>query len=102
MIAGTVLAWVWAPSADGSAPEPARFERAVNTNVRIGFERTREQDVAFGLRQLIDIASKALSPAINDPYTAVQAIDHLSTIGADLAARPLGTLIITDTEASGR
>ena len=46
--------------------------------VRIGFERTAEQDVAFGVRQLADIAVKALSPAINDPYTAIQAIEHLS------------------------
>ena len=102
VIAGSVLGWAWSPSA--TAPPLSRpvFERAVNTNVRIGFERTGEQDVAFGLRQLTDIACKALSPAVNDPYTAVQAIEHLSTIGADLAARPLGTLIMTDTEASGR
>jgi uncharacterized membrane protein len=58
--------------------------------VRIGFERTLEQDAAFGIRQLIDTACKALSPAVNDPYTAVQAIDHLSVIFCALAQRPLG------------
>ena len=51
---------------------------------------------AFGIRQLIDIASKALSPAINDPYTAVQAIDHLAAVCADLATQPLGTSTLTD------
>ena len=66
----------------------------------MGFERTIEQDVAFGIRQLIDIASKALSPAINDPYTAVQAIDHLAAVCVDLATQPLGTSTLTD--GSGR
>jgi uncharacterized membrane protein len=49
-----------------------------------------EQDAAFGIRQLVDTACKALSPAVNDPYTAVQAIDHLSVIFSALAQRPLG------------
>ncbi len=40
--------------------------------VRIGFERTFEQDVAFGVRQLADIAVKALSAAISDRYTVTR------------------------------
>jgi uncharacterized membrane protein len=40
--------------------------------VRIGFERTLEQDPGLGLRQLIDPACKALSPAVNDPYCALR------------------------------
>jgi uncharacterized membrane protein len=43
----------------------------------IGPERTLQQDTAFGFRQLVDIAERALSPGINDPTTAVQAIDQL-------------------------
>jgi len=66
----------------------------VDADVRIGFERTIEQDIAFGVRQQIDIGCKALSPAVNDPYTAVQANDHLSVVCCDLAVRPLGTKII--------
>lgn len=42
-----------------------------------GPERTLQQDTAFGFRQLVDIAERALSPGINDPTTAVQAIDQL-------------------------
>ena len=38
----------------------------------------------------IDVACKALSPAVNDPYTAVQAVDHLSVIFHELARYPLG------------
>jgi uncharacterized membrane protein len=41
-------------------------------------ERTFYQDPAFGFRQLVDVATRALSPAVNDPTTAVQAIDRIS------------------------
>jgi uncharacterized membrane protein len=50
-------------------------------------ERTMEQDLAFGFRQLIDIAERALSPAVNDPTTAVQAIDVLHDLLRALATR---------------
>jgi uncharacterized membrane protein len=45
--------------------------------VDIARERSMRQDPAYGFRQLVDIAEKALSPALNDPTTAVQAIDRL-------------------------
>jgi uncharacterized membrane protein len=48
------------------------------------------------LRQLVDPACKALSPAVNDPYTAIQAIEHLSVLFAALAARPLGPQVVHD------
>lgn len=43
----------------------------------LGRERTIEQDPALALRILVDIAVKALSPAVNDPTTAVQVLDHI-------------------------
>lgn len=43
----------------------------------LGVERTIEQDPAFALRVMVDIAIRALSPAVNDPTTAVQVLDHL-------------------------
>jgi uncharacterized membrane protein len=86
---------------DDPVPAAEEFEAAVDADVRIGFERTIEQDVAFGIRQQIDIGCKALSPAVNDPYTAVQAIDHLAVVCCDLAVRPLGTKIITGLRAAG-
>ena len=55
----------------------------------IGRERTMYQDPAYGFRQLVDIAEKALSPAINDPTTAVQAIDRLHDLLWRLALRPV-------------
>jgi uncharacterized membrane protein len=105
LVAGTTLAWIWPVSGasgvsdglagpGGSGGDPVAdlrwFAPVLEKWVRIGFERTLEQDAAFGIRQLVDAACKALSPAVNDPYTAVQAIDHLSVIFCALARRPLG------------
>jgi uncharacterized membrane protein len=50
-------------------------------------ERTLHQDPAFGLRQLVDVAERALSPGINDPTTAVQALDQLHDLLRLLATR---------------
>jgi uncharacterized membrane protein len=102
VVAGTVIGWAWAPSAEDPPPAAEPFEAALDADVRIGFERTIEQDIAFGVRQQIDIGCKALSPAVNDPYTAVQAIDHLSVVCWDLAVRPLGTKVISGPVGSGR
>jgi uncharacterized membrane protein len=90
VVAGTTLAWAWPVVPGDRAPDPRALARALETGVRIGFERTVEQDAAFGIRQLVDCACKALSPAVNDPYTAVQAVDHLSVIFCALTRRPLG------------
>ncbi|AWK12040.1 DUF2254 domain-containing protein [Streptomyces spongiicola] len=58
----------------GSTPPPARELTGL---VALGVERTIEQDPAFGLRVLVDIAIRALSPAVNDPTTAVQVLNHI-------------------------
>jgi uncharacterized membrane protein len=72
VVAGTPIAWAWRRSA-GPPPGADAVGGAVAEGVRVGFERTMVQDVGFGIRRLVDIANKALSPAINDPYTGVQA-----------------------------
>jgi uncharacterized membrane protein len=54
-------------------------------------ERTFEQDPKYALRLLVDIAIKALSPAINDPTTAVQAIDQIEDLMRRLARHDLDT-----------
>jgi uncharacterized membrane protein len=51
-------------------------------------ERTMGQDPAFGFRQLVDIAEKALSPAINDPTTAVQVLDRIHDLLRRVACAP--------------
>ena len=55
----------------------------------VGKERSMDEDVGFGLRQLVDIANRALSPGINDPTTAIQVIDHLHDLLRRLATRRL-------------
>jgi uncharacterized membrane protein len=104
VIVGTPLAWAWATTdrAELTPDATAELTAALAHGVRLGFERTAEQDVAFGVRQLADVASKALSPAVNDPYTAVQAVDHLSVILAALATRPLGGRTLADSHGAAR
>ena len=64
--------------------------------VHMGFERTSTQDVGFGLRQLTDVANKALSPGINDPTTAIHALGHISGFLCDLTGRDLGPKMLRD------
>jgi len=63
----------------------------LNEAYSIGNQRTLDQDAGFGLRQLVDIALKALSPGINDTSTAVMCIDRLGSLLALLAGRDLGS-----------
>src|SRR5215471_11536572 len=63
----------------GGASGP-RAEGKLRAMIVLGDERTIEQDPAFAIRIMVDIADKALSPAINDPTTAVQALNHLSDV----------------------
>ncbi|MCX6549889.1 MAG: DUF2254 domain-containing protein [Acidobacteria bacterium] len=61
---------------NGAPPPEARIRQAVE----LGPERTFEQDPKYALRILVDVAIKALSPAINDPTTAVQALDQIEDL----------------------
>lgn len=61
--------------------------REINDLFGIDRHRTVEQDANFGVRQIVDIALKALSPGINDTTTAVNCIDQLGEIVGDLAER---------------
>ena len=64
-------------------------EAALRKAVEIGDERTFEQDPKYAIRILVDIAIKALSPAINDPTTAVQALDQIEDLLFRLGRRHL-------------
>lgn len=63
----------------------------LNSAYDISPHRTVEQDVSFGIRQLVDIALKALSPGINDTTTATMCVDYLTAILVRLASRPIAT-----------
>ncbi|MEU5035806.1 DUF2254 domain-containing protein [Streptomyces rubiginosohelvolus] len=72
----------------GAVPPRRRLRYAVSVSV----ERTLHQDLAFGLRQLADIALRALSTSVNDPTTAVQCLDRIVQFLAAVAHLPLGTV----------
>jgi len=68
--------------------------------VEIGEERTVEQDPAFAMRIIVDTAIRALSPAVNDPTTAVHGIDVLEVLVREIAGRDLDASFARD--PSGR
>jgi uncharacterized membrane protein len=88
--AGDPVGWCWHRGAGQAArpPDPA-WPRRFLAHLQLGFERTLHQDIRFGLRQMVDIALRALSPAVNDPYTGVQVVHHLSAVESILASRAL-------------
>lgn len=83
----------------GLSPLP---DRALRNSVALGQERTMEQDPMFAFRIMVDIASKALSPAINDPTTAVLAIDQLHHLLRDVGGRFLAEGRETDRSGAVR
>ena len=71
-------------------------DRDLQQSIAIGPERTPEQDPAFAFRIIVDIAEKALSPAINDPTTAVLAIDQVHHLLRSVGLRDLDTGQVRD------
>ncbi len=86
VVAGTPLVSLLDPG-DLDEAKTARL----NAAYVISRQRTVEQDVAFGIRQIVDVAIKALSPGINDTTTAVMCVDYLAAILTELATRRVGT-----------
>ncbi len=70
-------------------PPKPETASALQAAFSISRYRTLEQDAAFGIRQLVDVALKALSPGINDTTTAVMCVDYLTTILARLAPQQI-------------
>jgi uncharacterized membrane protein len=85
----------------GGAVADPQDERRLRGMVALGNERTIEQDSAFAIRIMVDVANKALSAAINDPTSAVQVMDHLGDV-----LRMIGTIDLSgsrwDGERGGR
>jgi uncharacterized membrane protein len=72
LVAGQVMAWVWPPSAAGSV------EKGLALGHVTGAYRTLPQDISFGFDQLVEIALRALSPAVNDTFTALTCVDWIA------------------------
>jgi uncharacterized membrane protein len=70
------------------AESAGMIEAAINRAVHIGRHHTLTQDSEFGIAQVVEIAIRALSPAVNDTYTGVACVDWLSEALLTLAERP--------------
>jgi uncharacterized membrane protein len=92
---GDVIAALFPASSDPRESVTAAREAFV-----IGAERSLEKDAGFAVQQLVEIALRALSPAVNEPFTAIAAIDWLGGSLAALAERR--TPSATRTDDSGR
>jgi uncharacterized membrane protein len=68
-------------------PPDQAMINAFNAPYSIGRHRTVDQDPAFGIRQIVDMALKALSPGVNDTSTAIMCVDYLTSILARLASQ---------------
>jgi uncharacterized membrane protein len=77
-------------------------EQTLREAVALGEERTLEQDPLFAFRIITDIALKALSPAINDPTTAVLAIDQLQRLLRGVGRRQLSREVLDDAAGAHR
>ena len=70
-------------------PETRGSVEALRAAMLLGSERTSNSDLEYAIRQLVEVAMRALSPSINDPFTAVSVIDRLGTAMCELVAVPL-------------
>jgi uncharacterized membrane protein len=95
VITGTPLAHAWPGPADGPVDAGA-LGKAVAGAVHLGFERSPDRDLSYGLRKVVDVAVRALSPGTNDPTTAVHALSHASALLGDLVTRPLEARRLSD------
>ena len=77
-------------------------ETRLRQAIEVARERTFEQDPKYPLRLLVDIAIKALSPAINDPTTAVQALDQIEDLLRRLGRRALDAGCANDNQGQLR
>lgn len=86
VVEGIPLAYVF-----GEEPPPDEEVQKLRASLSISAHRTVEQDAAFGIRQLVDIALKALSPSTNDTTTAMMCLDYLTPVLARLVQRKMGS-----------
>lgn len=103
VIAGVpIVAW-WPRS--GELPEDFdrdAFDRVIRSAYSTGYERTSSQDIGFGLRQLVDITIRALSPSVNDPTTAVHALSHISAVLGLIVNLPRQPAALVDDDGTVR
>lgn len=101
VLAGVPVAWAWS-EAPGQQPSTGPLEEALAASLVVGYEREDRGDPSYGLRKLVDIAARALSPGINDPTTAVHALSHVSDLLGTVARRTAWHRRVTDDDGTLR
>ncbi len=91
VIAGAPLVSFAAYAPENKIVSSEKIVNKLNEVYSIDDFRTIDQDAAYGIRQIVDIVMKALSPGVNDTTTAVICIDYLTAIVSHLAVRPFPT-----------
>lgn len=94
LVTGSTVGWAW--SLSGSPFDGDQLVGQVRSAMTLTGERTVDRDVVFGIRQLVDIAIKGVAPSVNDPYTAVQAIQHLSVIMRALSEAATDDVVVAE------
>lgn len=84
VIKGSPLALIYPADSGGK-----KLVKQINDAFVLGSQRTDQQDVEFSINQLVEIAARALSPGINDPFTAIRCIDQLSAALCHLAQKEI-------------
>lgn len=74
----------------------ADADQEILRKIVLGPQRTQTQDPAYGVYQLVEIALRALSPGINDPFTAISCIDRLGNALGTLASREIPSHLVWD------
>ncbi|WP_410474915.1 DUF2254 domain-containing protein [Guyparkeria sp. TX1] len=97
VVAGGPLLRVWP-----TGQRADEFAGEVNAAFALGNQRTSGQDIEFALFELVEIAVRALSPGINDPFTAVACIDRLGSALCRLATREMPSPYRHDSEGKLR
>ena len=84
--------------AQATAPPSEPIIGECNDVVTIGRQRTAQQDLRFAIDELVEIASRALSPGVNDPFTAIACIDWLGAAMTEFDRSPAPPDRLTDDE----
>jgi uncharacterized membrane protein len=94
IVAGAPLVEVW----PGEAADSEGLAETVNDYFITGHKRSQSQDMEFLINELVEIAARALSPGVNDPFTAISCINHLGDSLCNLAQRVFPSILKKDRE----
>ena len=81
---------------DPAPPDGTRLQEALRSACVFGNDRTSRQDVSFAAQQLVEVALRALSPGVNEPFTAITCVDRLGQGLAHLARRQIPSALRLD------